>query len=194
MVIKERIEHNTELAEELFQSRSWLDPQLMQRAENHLVCQVGSKPSLFFDFNTDPKFLANAVRQIRLLVVPNPVLPSSKGHSGFRVCATNASAAPEELACWFFVLQAQLVPIVKELRCVEDEDGVTVWVITEGPRMDFDSNKPIYEAALKTMRFVGKPIFDFRIVNVNEIEGGSVEDIVPTEAKSHWKRQDANKD
>jgi hypothetical protein len=83
-----------------------------------------------------------------------------------------------------FTKRVRDVEIVDEVRCTKEEDLITAWVITNGPAFDFESNKPIYEAAVDAMRLHEESVFDFRVINLNELENGaSAEDIVPLQAR-----------
>ena len=92
----------------------------------------------------------------------------------------------------FFAERLRKVDIVREVRYTYEVGGVTAWVITDGPRMDFELEKPVHEAIGDALVFQKVALFDFRIINMNELRDGAfLEDIVPEEAELLWKRADA---
>ena len=92
----------------------------------------------------------------------------------------------------FFAERLRDVDIVQEVRFTYEVHGVTGWVITEGPRMDFESEKPVHEAIGDALAIQKVALFDFRIINLNELrEGTLLEHIVPEEAEPLWRRADA---
>lgn len=91
----------------------------------------------------------------------------------------------------FFAERLRDVEIVKELRFTYELHGATGWVIMKGPRLDFLSEKPVHEAIGDVLTFQKAPLFDFRIVNLNELpEGNSLESYIPSQAETLWKRED----
>ena len=91
----------------------------------------------------------------------------------------------------FFAERLRDVEIVKEVRFTYEVHGVTGWVITKGPRLDFPSEKPVHEALGDVLAFQNAPIFDFRIVNLNELpEDNQPENGIPPQAETLWKRVD----
>ena len=92
----------------------------------------------------------------------------------------------------FFAERVGEIGIVKEVRFTYEVHGVTAWVITDGPRMDFESERPVHEVIGDTLEFQRVALFDFRIINMNELrEGTELEHIVPEVAELLWKRADA---
>ncbi len=92
----------------------------------------------------------------------------------------------------FFAERLRKVDIVREVRYTYEVGGVTAWVIIDGPRMDFELEKPVHEAIGDALVFQKVALFDFRIINMNELRDGAfLEDIVPEEAELLWKRADA---
>ena len=92
----------------------------------------------------------------------------------------------------FFAERLRDVDIVREVRFTYEVHGVTGWVITAGPRLDFPSEKSIHEAIGDVLAFQKAPLFDFRVINLNELPKGSpLSYYIPKEAKTLWKREDA---
>ena len=93
----------------------------------------------------------------------------------------------------FFADRLRDVDIVREVRFTYEIHGVTGWVITDGPRMDFETEKPVHEAIDDVLVCQKMALFDFRVINLNELpNGNSLEYYVPTEAETLWKREDAD--
>ena len=91
----------------------------------------------------------------------------------------------------FFAKRLRDVDIVKEVRFTYEVHGVTGWVITKGPRLDFPSEKSVHEAIGDVLGFQKAPLFDFRIVNLNELpEGNPTDYYIPPQAETLWKRED----
>lgn len=91
----------------------------------------------------------------------------------------------------FFAERLREVEIVEEVRFTYEVHGVTGWVITKGPRMEFPSERPVHEAIGDVLGFQKVPLFDFRIVNLNELpEGNSMDYYIPKQAETLWKRED----
>lgn len=91
----------------------------------------------------------------------------------------------------FFAERLRDLEIVREVRAAYEVHGVTAWVITDGPRMDFVSEKPVHEAIGDVLGFQKVPLFDFRIVNLNELpEGNPIDYYIPPQAETLWKRED----
>ena len=91
----------------------------------------------------------------------------------------------------FFADRLRDVEIVNEVRFTYEVHGVTAWVITKGPRMDFPSEEPVHEAIGDVLGFQKVPLFDFRIVNLNELpEGNPMDYYIPAQAETLWKRED----
>ena len=92
----------------------------------------------------------------------------------------------------FFAERLREVEIVKEVRFTYEAHGVTGWVITERPKADFRAEKPIDVIALEAMGVQNVPLFDFRVINKNSRPPGtSIAEIIPSEARTLWKREDA---
>ena len=93
----------------------------------------------------------------------------------------------------FFADRLRDVDIVREVRFTYEVHGVTGWVITDGPRMDFETEKPVHEALGDVLVFQKATLFDFRVINLNELPNGNpLEYYVPKEAETLWKREDAD--
>ena len=92
----------------------------------------------------------------------------------------------------FFTERVRDVEIVREVRRDPGSCNVTAWVITDGPRSDYESEEPIFKAVSDTLRYQDSPVFDFRIINMNDLpDGEELKDMIPTGTKTYWKRKNA---
>ena len=136
------------------------------------------------DFSNSNRFIVHISRDA-------PEIPGQP-HT-IRIIPQRYSPSKAEQIFLEFASRVRSSGIVIEVRYTQDEERITAWTITDGPPFEFESNKPIYEAAIDAMSLQEEPVFDFRVININELEeGGSIDDIVPRGAKTIWKRQYAS--
>ena len=93
----------------------------------------------------------------------------------------------------FFADRLRDVDIVREVRFTYEVHGVTGWVIADPPDDDYRADDPIFDVVLDTLGYQKVALFDFRVINLNNLpNGNSLEYYVPTEAETLWKREDAD--
>ena len=194
MVLKEPIAAEEEIHEGHLGAHPWPTVSDIYVQGAHWTCDLDVVPRgvhVVPERGTEQFEWLSGYGRLQVFAIKDTANPAGQ-RPGIRVLLRRPQLSLAEQACSLFVRRMRPIGIVREVRCTEDEDRITAWTITEGPVFDFDSNRPIYEAAIEVMRLTEESVFDFRIINVNELdEGGSIEDILPTEAKAIWTRHSA---
>jgi hypothetical protein len=65
--------------------------------------------------------------------------------------------------------------------------GLCLWAVLSSPPFEDQYREPVYKAQSAVMAMLDASVFDFRVVNINELEG-RIEDILPTSAEMLYER------
>lgn len=101
----------------------------------------------------------------------------------------NATLAPSVLD---YVNKLKEIDVVQEIRSYQDEDCITIMALVTTAPFDDLARAPVYEAQLDVIQEVDQPVVDFRVINLMELSGRSVADVLPSEGRVLWKRSIAN--
>lgn len=96
-----------------------------------------------------------------------------------------------EDACDIFVDRVKNITGVQEVFLVNDpENYPVIWTIMSTKRLNFEARSPIYGVECDLLRMPYMPIWDFRILNLQETASDNLWDYLPSESsKSLWKRE-----
>lgn len=67
-------------------------------------------------------------------------------------------------------------------------EGPRLWTVLSSPAFEDHYSEPIYEAQGHIVDDLSEPVFEFRVINVNELKG-RLEDILPVNARVLYQRQ-----
>jgi hypothetical protein len=84
--------------------------------------------------------------------------------------------------------------LLREVEYVEriiledaDWEGLRLWTVLASPAFEDRYGEPVYEAQGQVIDELGEPVFDFRVINVNELKG-RLEDVLPANGRVLYER------
>ena len=96
--------------------------------------------------------------------------------------------------CDFFVSKAKHLDVVQEIALVGEGVSTEIWTVTSTSRMDFEARYPIYDIQAEVARATDGAIVNFHVVNLEDFRADYSAGILPSGAKSLWKREYASAD
>lgn len=67
-------------------------------------------------------------------------------------------------------------------------EGLRLWAVLSSPPFEDQYREPVYKAQSAVIHMLDAPAFDFRVVNINELEG-RIEDVLPASAEMLYERR-----
>ena len=96
--------------------------------------------------------------------------------------------------CDFFVNKAKRLEVVQEIALVGEGVSIEIWTVTSTSRMDFEARYPIYDIQAEVAGATDSAIVNFHVVNLEDLRADYSAGVLPSGAKSLWKREYASAD
>ena len=88
-----------------------------------------------------------------------------------------------------FVAEVRNVEEVKHVLLTDEGEFWKLWTVLDAKPFDWEIRKRIYDAEGDLLRAINRPILDFRLINLSEIDQDQHPYLLPRDAKVLYKRQ-----